>query len=152
MPKLKQDATDDSLSPKQVVALECLLTQTVDETLESVAARAGVSRTTLYRYLQDETFNTEFRSRVSAEFKRRRALVAKALMEGAIANGPGQAAMQKLYWQMLNEIKDSVEITGKDGSAIEVSSTSVVSLSDLSPETLKKIRDDLRQSRDVAPS
>jgi hypothetical protein len=48
--------------------------------------------------------------------------MALALVKGGTTPGPGQAAMQKIYWTMLGELKDlsAMELTGKDGGPVEV--------------------------------
>jgi AcrR family transcriptional regulator len=102
--------------------LECLMTRTEDETIEQVASRAGVSRRTMHRYLRDASFHTEYRSRVAIEIGSQRGRMALALVKGGTTPGPGQAAMQKIYWTMLGELKDlsAMELTGKDGGPVEV--------------------------------
>jgi AcrR family transcriptional regulator len=115
-------AQNDSISsptPRQVVALECLMTRTEDETIEQVASRAGVSRRTMHRYLRDASFHAEYKSRVIMEIGSQRVRMASALVKGGTSPGPGQAAMQKIYWTMLGELKDLLELTGKDGGPIE---------------------------------
>lgn|SRR6185312_2722579 len=117
-------AQNDSISsptPRQVVALECLMTRTEDETIEQVASRAGVSRRTMHRYLRDASFHAEYKSRVIMEIGSQRGRMASALVKGGTSPGPGQAAMQKIYWTMLGELKDllAMELTGRDGGPIE---------------------------------
>ena len=40
-------------------------------------------------------------------------------VKGGTTPGPGQAAMQKIFWTMLGELRDQLEITGKDGGPIQ---------------------------------
>jgi CTP:molybdopterin cytidylyltransferase MocA len=60
--------------------------------------------------------------------------MALALIKGGTTPGPGQAAMQKIYWTMLGELKDlsAMELTGRDGGPVGVEST--INLSVLSIE------------------
>jgi len=119
---MAQSDSISTLTPRQIVALECLMTRTEDETIEQVASRAGVSRRTMHRYLRDASFHAEYRSRVIMEIGSQRGRMALALVKGGTTPGPGQAAMQKIYWTMLGELKDlsAMELTGKDGGPVEV--------------------------------
>jgi AcrR family transcriptional regulator len=119
---MAQNDSISTLTPRQLVALECLMARTEDETIEQVASRAGVSRRTLHRYLRDASFHAEYRSRVAMEMGSQRGRMALALVKGGTTPGPGQAAMQKIYWTMLGELKDlsAMELTGKDGGPVEV--------------------------------
>ena len=64
---------------------------------------------TLYRYLRQEEFVAECRRRIEDELGAARGRVAAALIEGASTPGPGQAAMQKIFWQRLGELADKHE-------------------------------------------
>jgi AcrR family transcriptional regulator len=121
---MAQNDSISRLAPRQLVALECLMSRTEDETIEQVASRAGVSRRTMHRYLRDSSFHAEYRSRVIMEIGSQRGRMALALVKGGTTPGPGQAAMQKIYWTMLGELKDllAMELTGKDGGPVEVGS------------------------------
>lgn len=119
---MAQSDSISTLTPRQIVALECLMTRTEDETIEQVASRAGVSRRTMHRYLRDASFHADYRTRVAIEIGSQRGRMALALVKGGTTPGPGQAAMQKIYWTMLGELKDlsAMELTGKDGGPVEV--------------------------------
>ena len=67
---------------------------------------------TLYRYLRQEEFVAECRRRIEDELGAARGRVAAALIEGASTPGPGQAAMQKIFWQRLGELADKHEHSG----------------------------------------
>ena len=131
---MAQNDSISRLAPRQVIALECLMTRTEDETIEQVASRAGVSRRTMHRYLRDSSFHAEYRSRVAMEIGSQRGRMALALVKGGTTPGPGQAAMQKIYWTMLGELKDllAMELTGKGGGPVETVNT--ISLDRLSLE------------------
>lgn len=115
---MAQSDSISKLAPRQLVALECLMTREVDETIEQVAERAGVSRRTMHRYLRDASFHAEYKSRVIMEIGSQRGRMALALVKGGTTPGPGQAAMQKIFWTMLGELRDQLEITGKDRGPI----------------------------------
>jgi len=127
------------LTSKQLIALECLLSRRPGETNEEVARRAGISRVTFFRYCRDANFQREYRARVNTKLANARGLVADALLEGAINRGHGQAAMQKIYWTMLGELKDTLELTGKDGKPIDLN-LQQIPLDKLSLESLEKMQ------------
>lgn len=115
-----QIGTVDTLSPRQLLALECLVNRDPGETIEQVGQRAGVSRVTMHRYLKDPKFQQEYRQRVAIELASQRGRMAIALVRGGTTPGPGQAALQKIYWTMLGELRDTLEVTGKDGGPIDI--------------------------------
>lgn len=140
----KHDETYGTLSASQVKALEALVSQGIDETLEAVAARGGVSRVTLWRYLQDPEFIAAYRQRVEDEMGSQRARVARALIEGACTPGQGQASMQRIYWQRLGELSEKREISGPDGGPVETRETFDWSV--LSTKTLRQIDRELESA------
>jgi transcriptional regulator with XRE-family HTH domain len=89
----------------QVRALQALLSQEVKESLASVAARAGVSRNTIWRYMKDETFASEYRRLTLLEVKAQYAPLMRAIMRGAQERGPGQPALARI---LLEKIGDPV--------------------------------------------
>ena len=113
-----ESVTGADLSPQQLLAIESLVARGATETLADVAKRANVTPRTLYRYLQNAEFVNEFRKRVEGELGAYRAKVAAALVRGAITAGPGQAAMQRIFWQRLGELVEKQERTGADGGPI----------------------------------
>ena len=117
-PDVSQSVTSGDLSTSQVVAMECLTSRGLDETLADVAERAKVTRRTLHRYLRDEVFIAEFRKRIEDELGSARSKVAVALVRGASMPGPGQAAMQKIYWQRLGELVEKQEHSGPGGEPV----------------------------------
>ena len=143
---MAQSDTKSILSLRQVIVLETLMNRGIGESLEALATRAGVSRSTLHRYLRQTDFHAEYRARVILEFGGQRGGVARALVEGATTPGPGQAAMQRIYWQLNGMLTDSLEIAGQGGGPIKVSGSSngnVAQLSALSLETKRSIVRDL---------
>lgn len=116
--EVSESVTGADLSPQQLVAVESLVARGADETLADVARRARVTPRTLYRYLQGADFVHEFRKRVEDELGAYRAKVASALVRGAISVGPGQAAMQRIFWQRLGELVDKQELAGPGGTPI----------------------------------
>jgi len=135
---LKRDETDETFTRRQLLALDCLVDRRPDETLTEVGKRAGISRVTLYRYLNDPEFHREYRARVAAELTSQRSRMANALIKGGVTPGPGQASLQKIYWTMLGELRDTLEVTGKDGGPIDIN-VQPIPLDKLSPEGLTKI-------------
>jgi hypothetical protein len=61
----------------------------------------------MHRYLVDPVFLRAYKDRVELELGAHRGRVAAALVKGATTPGPGQASMQKIYWQRLGELIDA---------------------------------------------
>ena len=134
-PKQSDYDPETNLTHRESKAIECLLTREPEETLAQVAERAGVKVRVLYRYMRDADFKKAYKERVELEMGGHRSRVANALVKGAVKDGPGQAAMQKIYWQRLGELNEKVELTGANGGPVESLSTQVkVDLSELSVE------------------
>lgn len=145
LPSSTQSSSPDSkFNEQQELVLDLLVNKTKGETMQHIAEKAGVARMTIWRWLQNPLFKAEYVSRVESELGSHRALVAQALVAGALRPGIGQAAMQKLYWQKLGEVTDKVELTGKDGGPIEVAT---VSLQSLSPSAKREIITILERER-----
>jgi AcrR family transcriptional regulator len=113
------------LTIKQRRALECLTTRGVDESLGDVAERAGVSISALHRYMRDNTFAKEFKKSIGSELAANRAKMARALIEGGSKPGPSQASMQKLFWTLTGDFKESLEISGPDGGPVEIQASTI---------------------------
>ena len=122
---MAQIGTIPALTPRQIMALECLLDRLPEETLGDVAERAGVSLRTLHRYMREEAFSNEYRLSIAIELASSRGKMAQALIRGGIKPGSGQAAMQKLYWQLIGDLKELLEISGPGGGAIPVDATPI---------------------------
>lgn len=135
------------LTPRQTAALECLISRRKGESMDSVAQRAGVTRKTIYLYLQLPHFDAAYRKRIKAELSSYRSKMASALVEaGSKVGMPGQTAAQKLYWQLIGDLKESIEVSGPDGQPISVQ-TSPALLSRLSVDLKRRIVEELEQIR-----
>jgi hypothetical protein len=110
--------TESDLTLRQARALECLMGRQPEESIEDVAVRAGVSRRTMHRYLVDPAFLKAYRDRVELELGAHRGRVAAALVKGATTPSPGQAAMQRIYWQRLGELIDVSRLQVEDADKI----------------------------------
>lgn len=65
----------------------------------------------------------ELKRRIFLEFAAARGRVAQALIDGACASGmPGQAAMQRTFWQLSGELKDGIELSGPNCGPVALSS------------------------------
>lgn len=141
---MAQTDTESRLAPRQLSALEALMNREPDETLEDCGKRAGVSRRTMHRYLRDSDFNAELRARVTIEFAGQRGRMAQALVKGGTVSGPGQASMQKIFWTMLGELKDSKEGSLQDQNQYqEEFRTLREEIDKLSPEVKRLLAADL---------
>lgn len=133
-PKQSEYDPETNLTHRESKAIECLLTREPEETLAEVAERAGVKVRVLYRYMRDADFKKAYKERVELEMGGHRSRVANALIRGAVKDGPGQAAMQKIYWQRLGEFNERVELTGANGGPVETRNHVKVDVSELSVE------------------
>jgi hypothetical protein len=129
---MAQVVTNSGLTPRQQKALECLINRLPEETLADVSNHAGVSLRTLHRYMREKNFSDEFRLSIAIELASSRGKMAAALIRGGLKPGPGQAAMQKLYWQLIGDIKDLLEISGPGGGPIPLDDSSPIPLERLS--------------------
>lgn len=78
---MQQNATGEKLSPIQVKAIECLLSSS---SVASAAERAGVNRSTLYRWMKEPAFRQALKNaEATALGELSRSLV--ALSKGAVA-------------------------------------------------------------------
>lgn len=115
-----------SLSITQLHAIELLVSRTADIPLQAICERCGCHRQSLWRWMRRSTkFNTEYKAKVEANLGLARGKVAKALVEGATRPGPGQASMQKIYWERLGELVTRSEISGPGGGPIQVESAPI---------------------------
>ena len=141
---MSQDATKTKLTARMVTVLECLANRQDGETVEEVGHRAGVSRKTVYRYWQIPEFRAAFKKQIEASLGMHRGRMANALVAGGTSSGPGQASMQRIYWQLLGELKnqgqeDPLESLG--GVTIIVSEKRVESESESEGESSNSRRD-----------
>ncbi len=104
---------DGKLSGPQLQAIELLIDRSNEETIEQIADHCGVTRQSLWRWMQKPEFVAEYKARVDAELGSRRSQVASALIKGATRPGPGQAAMQKIYWQKLGEFSETLNVSAQ---------------------------------------
>lgn len=110
------------LSPSQLLAIECLVSREPGESMEDVATRAKLSRRTLYRYLKEPAFADEYRQRLALTASTDRGRMLRALVEAGLKPGPGQAACQRLFWQLQGDVRDlvSLEVSGPEGGPVQV--------------------------------
>lgn len=133
--------TSARLTYAQYKAIEALIYREESESLGEVASRAGVTRITLWRWLKQPEFVAELKARVEIELGSQRANVARALVQGAIRPGNGQAAMQKIYWQRLGELVERSEVAAQ----VQVESSGVID--QLPPEGKRRLIELLEEHR-----
>lgn len=127
---LQQRATPSNMITRQEIVLLALVEQQPKETFAELAERCGVSRTTIWRYLQDDNFHTALRILRQRWVKMHLGRVNNALINLALEHGtPGQVQAARTVLQYVGELKDSVELTGKDGGPVQVVTVDVESLS-----------------------
>lgn len=90
--------------------------------MDQVAARAKISRRSLFRYLREEAFAREYRMRLTLTASSDRGRMLHALVQAALTPGPGQASCQRLFWQLQGEVRDlvSLEVSGPEGGPVQV--------------------------------
>lgn len=101
------------LGSRHYNAIQALVTASPGEPMHVTAKRAGVSKVTLWRYLQDNEFQRKFSDAVIQTLKSKQGQVAKSLVDGALRVGNGQGQLQKLYWQLLGKLVERHEVSGE---------------------------------------
>lgn len=125
---------EETLSPRQVRALECLVSQEPDETYANVAKRAGISRAQLYRYMSNSTFYAIYNQRIRDEFRAARMQITRTLIRNA---RQGDVQSQRLYFQLSGLLTETIELTNSARN-IETATLDPESLSPELRETLLK--------------
>lgn len=137
--KLHYDTSNRQLTPRMIVALEALVSRDVDETYESIAQRGGVSRNTLYRYMDDPAFMAEYQRRVRMEFRGVRMQVAKKLISQAVQ---GDAQSQRLYWQLSGMLSETIEFN--TGPPRNIESSATLDIDKMSPEARRVLLEEIK--------
>jgi len=127
----KQKLTYDELTKKQINAISLFVNPNID-TITEIADRAGVSRQTIYAWLDDSTFNEVLNKKIDKMVNSQTASVWKSLIKEAVQ---GDVRAIKLFFEMQGKYKDRKEITGKDGQPIQTEQS--FDLSNLSDEELR---------------
>lgn len=98
------------LTTKQLAVLEALLTKR-DETLQEIADKCGITYRTLHRYMRLPAFQNEYRIATRLKLQNAAGMLSDSLIAGARDPGNGQAAMQKLFWQLAGYLSgDNVNV------------------------------------------
>lgn len=129
--KDKQNLTYDSLTKKQINAISYFINPKINS-ITKIAEKAGVSRQTIYDWMDDEEFKQVLDKKIDQYVNSQTANVWKSLIEQA-RNGSVPAI--KLFFEMEGKYKERKEITGKDGGPIETKQE--YDLSDLEDEELR---------------
>lgn len=98
------------LDAKRIKVLHALLSARPQDTNEDIARTIGLSPSTVYRFLQEDRFLAEYKKRVLSMAELFRGSVMKALIEGAVRPGPGQSSLQRIYWEIVGELKKSADV------------------------------------------
>jgi predicted DNA-binding protein YlxM (UPF0122 family) len=112
----KQNLTYDNLSKKQLNAISYFVNPEIDS-ITKIAERAGVSRQTIYDWMDDEEFKQVLNKKIDKYVDSQTAHVWKSLIAQA-KQGNVQAA--KLFFEMQGKYRDRKEISGPDGEPIEI--------------------------------
>lgn len=130
--------TNFRLTPRHRKALQALMSQRVGETMEELAERAGVSRASIYRYLQAPEFKAEFDRRVSEQLNRHKPSVLGTLVKGATNPKHKQhAQLQSLYWRLTGDLQreSNVRVQGE----IDLNHVPVLDVSSLSIDAQREM-------------
>lgn len=84
-------------------------------TMQEIADEAGVSRQTLYNWLDDRMFDSELKKRIIRNSRRRVPELVESMADHAISDG--NAALSKLLLQMHDMLTDPVSVGDKLDSA-----------------------------------
>lgn len=117
---------------KQLLALELLATRDPDMSLGKIAEQAGMSRSTLWRLLKNETFYYELQLRVRDLSRAWMGAVMKGLVKQA---AKGDSGCQRVYWQLAGKLQESIEVT-REKRGIE---TATIDPDKLSPELREEL-------------
>lgn len=108
---MTQNDTLAELNPKQVRAIQALVSMGSGDSMDAVAKRAGCARRTIYRWLEDPSFQRAYVNLVDKYLLSQRAKMAKRLVEAAETPGAGQVSALSLYYKLQGQIKDQLEVT-----------------------------------------
>jgi hypothetical protein len=79
--------------------------------MKSVARRAGCSRRTLYRYLNDPSFKSKYQAAISTELASMKGAMVAALYTAALdPESRNQVAALKLYWTLVGDLRESFDV------------------------------------------
>lgn len=136
------DVTSSGLSKKQLDALEALLNQSIGETHESIAKRAGVTRMSLYRWLnKDKVFRAIYDEQLRSRFVSSKAPQwLRALNKAAVNIGePGQVSAAKILAEIHGLLKGSGSSVNVDINNVNTVNGNETIPLDLLPTWLKLV-------------
>ena len=111
-----QKLTYADLTQKQINALSLFVNPEVD-TITEIADKAGVSRQTIYSWMDNEDFKYALNEKIDKYTDSQTASVWKSLIAQA---RKGNVQAIKLFFEMKDQYRDRKEITGAEGGAIEI--------------------------------
>lgn len=104
------DFTKLPIKRRFAIITQALESRELGESLSDVAARAGVSRQTLHRYMSDREFLEYYNSEIASELQSSRKRTIKTLIEGANTSGAGQPALMKMLFTMTGDYREKVDV------------------------------------------
>lgn len=120
-----QNETVERQTFNRLKVLEALQTAVPGEDNDSIAARAGVSRATFYRYMKDPAFQRLLQERFQSQFTAARLPVQSALIRNARL---GSTPDIRTFFQLTGELRSGIELSGPKGGPVEVKTISPESL------------------------
>jgi predicted DNA-binding protein (UPF0251 family) len=136
-----QTVAGSKLTLRQVEVINAMIANP-DASQSEIAEIVGVTRMTVWRYFQNKDFQAEYKFQVGLLLKASRTKVAAALIAGATNFGGGMASLQRLYWQLVGDLKEQLELTGAEGGPIQLST---IDISQMSPEARRILLDEVKR-------
>lgn len=126
-----RNGTDKNLTPKQVRAIEAMMTES---TIRGAAKTAGIGHVTLYRWLEEPAFADALRDARSRAFERTMSALAVAA-EKAV--------------EVLREFLDKEESSAKPGASVRIRAVRVALDSMLRARDLVEVEERLKKVEEV---
>ena len=98
---MRQNDTPEVISARRGHAAHAMATRAPRETMGAVARRGGVSRSTIFRYLKDDSFVEDVNRRMEQMVVRRRPAVLEALVRKAEDGSPWAI---RIFFQLTGDL------------------------------------------------
>lgn len=105
------------LNLTQLRALHVLVDRSDNESMEECAKKIGITRRTLYNYLDDKKFKAAYVKEIDKYFAASRSVISRKLVEAASnPDNRSQIPAMTLYYKLIGELKDQLQVEVNDVS------------------------------------